>query len=228
MQNQPRREPSSSEKSNGTGHTAHPDQPSALSSQKTSEPIGPHRAESPQAAAGKLPGTAGEVKPMAQSGPSPFSLYIPGSKPVLAPFGSPRRVRVTAVQELTEVMTCLHERMRNCAAEVRLEMFALLAGGPRDVSTLVRVSNLGMPTVSKALGALKECGLLASRSIENRRIYAHSCAISVEVREERWDFRIQAGQGVLLIIGIPERLMHALLAQFGTAPEPWDEPTTAR
>lgn len=227
MQNQPRREPSSNAKTNGTEHVGQPGTPPALSPQKPSEPSGPHREESPQAAAGKLPGAAGEVKPMAQSGLSPFSLYIPGAKPVLASLAPTQRVRVTAVQELTEVMTCLHERMRTCAAEVRLEMLALLAGGPRDVSTLVRVSNLGMPTVSKALGALKESGLLASRAIENRRIYAHSRAISIEVREDRWDFRIHANHGVLFIIGIPERLMHSLLAQFGTAPEHWDEPVNA-
>ena len=94
--------------------------------------------------------------------------------------------------------------LANCA--IRLELLLALGKGPRDVSALVRESDLEVSVVSGHLVKLARAGLVVKQPAGRRRIYALSPSVEVEQCDNGVRLELCGLGGVRVAMFIP---MHA-------------------
>ncbi len=118
--------------------------------------------------------------------------------------------RPTPIQRLTELAKATENRLTECAFEVRLELLALLLGGPDSVSGLAAATGLAVPGISSHLLALRREGLVVCRHQKNLRIQMLSRAVRVEQREHFVRLNIDVPGGFPLMLDIPLDLVEEL------------------
>jgi hypothetical protein len=116
-------------------------------------------------------------------------------------------------RSLTEITTHLHERLRACDSQVKLELLGLLISGPKDVGTLARATGLDLPTVSKGLSGLRDNRIVQCMPRENRRIYSLSPYIHVLQNKSLSEVHIAINGGGQIKICLPTAVLRS----------PWDE-----
>jgi DNA-binding transcriptional ArsR family regulator len=79
---------------------------------------------------------------------------------------------VEVTQPTGEQARAAAEVLRLLADPTRLQLLAALVGADRDVTELTALTDLPRPAVSQHLGKLRLGGLVESRAVGRRRIYA--------------------------------------------------------
>ena len=124
-----------------------------------------------------------------------------------------RKSGLTPAQQLAEIAEGLHELMRLVDSEIRIELFGLLSGGPKDVGTLTGATSVEMSTVSRGLRGLKDDALVNCRVLRSRREYSLSERVKVVQTEHAIDLSIAAKHGGSLTISLPRKVIDAVHVQ---------------
>lgn len=118
--------------------------------------------------------------------------------------------KMTPEIDLAVIADAMLERLRACNSRIRLEILGLLLAGPMNVSTLAARSGLDMPAVSRHLARLRGEGLVVYTQQSNRRIYALSRAVRIEVRDLVVHIRLSTAEDGTIAFGLPLRLVKRL------------------